>query len=217
MKQNYCLFATNLTSLYVLFLFLLIFLSRLLLQSILSNTTFTLYLCALIFIMQTPPQTPNRRSADSPPATSCMPAQKKPKKYYSYSCICDWGDLCEEAYFTFQERLSDPWKGKPFESKLNKKSEPLLKVKAYRKAVLNLFNQEDIGQRFTICRHHFSRVMFTEFGHQRTKLLEQTQVRYLDNDNRVLHNGYEVTKFTVYSLLTSEPEVKAKPNHWKAM
>ena len=123
MKQNYFLFATNLTSLYVLFLFLLIFLSRLLLQSILSNTTFTLCLCALIFIMQTPPQTPNRRSAetppqtpnrrsaDSPPATSCMPAQKKPKKYYSYSYICDWGDLCEEAYFTFQERLSEAWKG----------------------------------------------------------------------------------------------------------
>ena len=97
--------------------------------------------------METPPQTPARRSAESFPPATCIPVAKKAKKSGpvgpKVDCICNWGDLCKEAYDTFQDSLpdDDPWKGKAFVNVLNKKAEPSLKMKAYRKAVFSLFKK----------------------------------------------------------------------------
>ena len=57
--------------------------------------------------------------------------------------------------------------------------------------------------------------MLTKYPGHPTRLLEKDQVRSLDEDIRVLHNGYQADRFTIYSLMKDEDVVKKKPDYWK--
>ena len=129
------------------------------------------------------------------------------KKVYNKTCICDWGDLCKDAFDLFNNKLEDshPWKGSLITCTPSVSG---IKSLAFAKCLYYIYNKGEvkIGKKIFIGRHHFSQHLLLKHPGNRSNFLYLSEVRDLDKDENFFHGGYAVRKFSLYSLLNTKKE-----------